>query len=206
MVVRRVSTKSDIEHAFASAYLKDDELFLYFGADRYDPTGGTTNVGFWFLQNGGALEGGSGCPDANPAANTFSGEHEDGDLFVFAEFSGGGGDLRRSIYEWLNGRPSPALAAKTSGSFCNGDDSICAQTNDETIPSTWPYSDNQGGSADGQILEGGFVEGGINLTSIYEGLGKELPASTASWRRRELASRHRCARGLCGWRPTSARS
>ena len=52
-----VSTKSDIEHAFASAYIKNSELFLYFGADRYDPTGGTTNVGFWFLQSGGALEG-----------------------------------------------------------------------------------------------------------------------------------------------------
>ena len=79
-----------------------------------------------------------------------------------------------SIYEWSTAALT-CLAAKTSGSFCNGDDSICAQTNDETIPSTWPYSDNQGGSADGQILEGGFVEGGINLSSIYEGLGKELP-------------------------------
>ncbi|HEV2951465.1 MAG TPA: hypothetical protein VGZ51_05135, partial [Actinomycetota bacterium] len=27
----------------------------------------------------------------------------------------------------------------------------------------------------GEILEGGFVEGGINLSSIYEGLGKDLP-------------------------------
>ncbi|HEU6444807.1 MAG TPA: hypothetical protein VFL61_07120, partial [Gaiellaceae bacterium] len=169
-----VSTKSDIEHAFASAYIQDDELFLYFGADRYDPTGGTTNVGFWFLQDGGALQGGSGCPDANPAANTFSGQHVDGDLFVFAEFNGGGGDSAVSIYEWSGGGLN-LLATKTSGSFCNGDDSICAFTNDETIDSTWTYSDNQGSSADGQILQGGFVEGGINLSSIYSGLGKELP-------------------------------
>ncbi|HEU4942811.1 MAG TPA: hypothetical protein VFT18_06065, partial [Gaiellaceae bacterium] len=169
-----VSTKSDIEHAFASAYIKDDQLFLYFGADRYDPTGGTTNVGFWFLQNGGALQGGSGCPDANPAANTFSGQHVDGDLFVFAEFNGGGGDSAVSMYEWSGGGLH-LLATKSSGSFCSADDSICALTNDATIDSTWPYSDNQGSSADNHILEGGFVEGGINLSSIYDGLGKELP-------------------------------
>ncbi|HEX2496462.1 MAG TPA: hypothetical protein VHK46_06465, partial [Gaiellaceae bacterium] len=169
-----VSTKSDIEHAFASAYIHEDELFLYFGADRYDPTGGTTNVGFWFLQNGGALQGGSGCPDADPATNTFSGEHVDGDLFVFAEFTGGGGDSAVSMYEWLDGSLH-LLATKTSGSFCSADDTICALTNDATIDSTWPYTDNQGDSADGQILEGGFVEGGINLSAVYEGLGKELP-------------------------------
>jgi uncharacterized repeat protein (TIGR01451 family) len=169
-----VSTKSDIEHAFASAYIKNSELFLYFGADRYDPTGGTTNVGFWFLQSGGALEGGSGCPDGDPATNDFSGQHVDGDLFVFAEFTGGGGDSAVSIYEWRDGGLE-LLAAKSSGSFCSADDSICARTNSETIDSTWPYSDNQGSSADGDILEGGFVEGGINLSSIYSGLGKELP-------------------------------
>ena len=169
-----VSTKSDIEHAFASAYIHSDELFLYFGADRYDPTGGTTNVGFWFLQNGGALQGGTGCPDANAAANTFSGQHVDGDLFVFAEFTGGGGDSAVSMYEWQSGGLH-LLASKSAGSFCSADDSICALTNSLTIPSTWPYSDNQGASADGQILQGGFVEGGINLSSIYAGLGKDLP-------------------------------
>jgi len=169
-----VSTKSDIEHAFATAYIKNDQLFLYFGGDRYDPTGGTTNIGFWFLQNGGALEGGSGCPDSDPATNKFSGEHMDGDLFVFAEFAGGGGDSGVSIYEWLNGSLH-LLAAKSSGSFCSPDDSICALSNSETIASTWPYTDNQGSSPDGEILEGGFVEGGINLSSIYEGLGKDLP-------------------------------
>src|SRR5215204_5117417 len=169
-----VSTKSDIEHAFASAYIKNDQLHIYFGGDRYDPTGGTTNIGFWFLQSGGALEGGNGCPDLDPATNKFSGQHEDGDLFAFAEFTGGGGDSAVSIYEWQSGGLN-LLAAKGNGSFCSADDNVCAQTNDQTIASTWPYSDNQGSSADGQILPGGFVEGGINLSAIYEGLGKDLP-------------------------------
>ena len=87
-----VSTKSDIEHAYAAAYLKSNNLYVYFGADRYDPTGGTTNIGFWFLQGGGALTGGTGCPDLDKTANRFSGAHVNGDIFVFAEFSGGGGD------------------------------------------------------------------------------------------------------------------
>jgi uncharacterized repeat protein (TIGR01451 family) len=175
-----VSTKSDIEHAFASAYLSAGELILYFGADRYDPTGGTTNIGFWFLQGGGALTGGTGCPDLDATPNTFSGKHVDGDLFVFAEFTGGGGDSAVSLYEWRNGTLN-LLFSKTASSFCNGAvgsipaDTVCAQTNTGTITSTWPYTDNQGSSTDGNILTGGFVEGGINLSDLYAGLGKEIP-------------------------------
>ncbi len=193
-----VSTKSDIEHAFATAYIKNDQLHIYFGGDRYDPTGGTTNIGFWFLQGGGALQGGNGCPDLDPAINRFSGQHVDGDLFVFAEFNGGGGDSAVSMYEWQNGGLS-LLAAKSALSFCSVDDNICAQTNDATIASTWPYSDNQGSSPDGQILPGGFVEGGINLSSIYAG-----PRQGASVRQPlprpdgQLPSGHRRARGLRG--------
>ena len=108
-----VSSKCDIEHAFAAAYLKNNNLYVYFGADRYDPTGGTTNVGFWFLQGGGALKGGTGCPDSNPAANTFDGGHVNGDIFVFAEFTGGGGDSDISIYEWQSGALN-LLFTKTS--------------------------------------------------------------------------------------------
>ena len=168
-----VPSKSDIEHAFAAAYIKNDNLYVYFGADRYDPTGGTTNVGFWFLQGGGALTGGTGCPDTNPAANKFSGAHVNGDIYVFAEFTGGGGDSAISIYEWKNGALS-LLFAKSAGSFCNLADTICGKTNTGLIDVTWPYTDNQGTAA-GKIATGGFFEGGINLTALYQGLGKELP-------------------------------
>src|SRR4029078_1851610 len=112
------------------AYLKNNNLYVYFGADRYDPTGGTTNVGFWFLQGGGALNGGTGCPDTDPAANTFSGAHVKGDIFVFAEFAGGGGDSAISIYEWVGGgSPLSLLFTKSAGSFCNPADTICGTTN-----------------------------------------------------------------------------
>ena len=93
-------------------------------------------------------------------------------------------------------RRPQSLAAKSSGSFCSARRQHLRPDNNETIDSTWPYSDNQGSSADGQILEGGFVEGGINLSSIYEGLGKELPWSTGSSLRRKFAPRHGRARGL----------
>ena len=168
-----VSTKSDIEHAFAAAYLKNNNLYVYFGADRYDPTGGTTNVGFWFLQGGGALTGGTGCPDLDKEANAFSGAHVNGDIFVFAEFAGGGGDSAISIFEWKNGALS-LLFVKTAANFCNPSDTICGTTNTGLIDVPWTYSDNQGTAA-GKITTGGFFEGGINLSALYQGLGKDLP-------------------------------
>jgi hypothetical protein len=167
------STKSDIEHAFASAYILNNELFLYFGVDRYDPTGGTTTYGFWFLQNGGALDGGSGCPDANPAANTFTGQHAPGDLFVFAELHGGGGDAVISVYRWNTSAPQnlELLFTKSAASFCNAADTICGRMNTGTVQAPWPYFDNQG-STGNNVLPGGFFEGGVNLSQI---LGNDLP-------------------------------
>ena len=47
-------------------------------------------------------------PRCHPATKTFSGQHADGDLFVFAEFTGGGGDSAVSIYKWASGGPAPA--------------------------------------------------------------------------------------------------
>ena len=139
-MVGSVSTKSDIEHAFASAYLKDDELFLYFGADRYDPTGGTTNVGFWFLPERRGLGGRQRLPRRQPG-----GEHASPVSTRTATSSSSpssaAAEATWQYYEWSGGLD--LLAHEDLWSFCNGDDSICAQTNDETIPSTWPYSDNQ---------------------------------------------------------------
>jgi uncharacterized repeat protein (TIGR01451 family) len=172
-------SKSDIEHGFASAYVKDGKLYVYFGADRYDPTGGTTNIGFWFMQNGG-LRGGSGCPDGNPDPNEFTDPHVDGDVFVFAEFRGGGGDSAVSVYEWQNGALN-LLAAKSNTEFCNPAsadmpaDTICGVTNTEPEdPTSWPYTDNQAGP-DNLLLEGAFFEGGINFTDLYAGLNRAIP-------------------------------
>ncbi len=174
-----VPSKSDIEHAFASAYVKDGKLYVYFGADRYDPTGGTTNIGFWFMQNGG-LTGGSGCPDGNPGANGFTFPHVNGDVFVFAEFHGGGGDSAVSVYEWRDGALN-LLSAKADTSFCNPvnggipADTICGVTNEDPAdPTSWPYADNQAGP-DELLLEGAFFEGGINFTDLYAGLNKDVP-------------------------------
>ena len=94
--------------------------------------------------------------------------------FVFAEFSGGGGDSAVSIYEWLNGSLH-LLAAKTSGRSATATTASARRRTTRRFPPPGRTATIRAGSADGQILEGGFVEGGINLTSIYEGLGKELP-------------------------------
>jgi uncharacterized repeat protein (TIGR01451 family) len=153
--------KDDLEHAFAAAYSANDNLYLYFGADRY-ATNGSANVGFWFLQGGGA-------PQAN---GTFSGNHADGDVFVAGEFTNGGSTPRIVVYEWrggaLNkvGENDPAA----SGASCNAGDTICAVVNAADTGSPWPYTPKSGTA--NVMPAGAFFEGGVNLSALF---GRALP-------------------------------
>ena len=171
-------SKADIAHVFASAYVKSGKLFLYFGADRFEPTSGTTNLGFWFLQGGGALTGGTGCPDATaPEGGAFTGAHVDGDLYVFAGFNGGGGDSEVSVLEWRNGALNPSSRSRRRRSVTplphrSPPTSTCATTNNTTFTPPWPYTASGGGTT---YAVGAFYEGGIDLSGLYQALNKPLP-------------------------------
>ena len=105
--------KSDIQWAYATPAVVNNELVLYFGSDRAnDDKAGSVNVGFWFLQGDvGPQSGGSFGPD----------RHKPGDVFVAAEIDSGGRVANIAVYKWDPGA-SKNLALQTSGSYgeCDG--------------------------------------------------------------------------------------
>ncbi|MGR5205945.1 hypothetical protein [Vibrio sp. PNB22_4_1] len=66
-----VLDKGDIHHAYAAAYIINNELILTFGANRFGNSGDAF-LGFWFYQD---------SVGTNPDG-TFSGEHVAGDLLI----------------------------------------------------------------------------------------------------------------------------
>ncbi len=98
--------KSDIQWAYATPAVVNNELVLYFGSDRAnDDKAGSVNVGFWFLQGDvGPQSGGSFGPD----------RHKPGDVFVAAEIDSGGRVANIAVYKWDPGA-SKNLALQTSG-------------------------------------------------------------------------------------------
>ncbi|HLA12261.1 MAG TPA: hypothetical protein VJ023_16860 [Pyrinomonadaceae bacterium] len=191
-----VPDKDEIDHAYAALILDntgvacvgdDDPVgcnpqfghkVLVFGGDRH-ATNGDANIGFWFFQNEIAL-GPNG---------TFTGTHENGDVFVVSAFTGGGGTSTVDVYEWV-GTPNPNDVTETNLDRCNalggtldpsGDDTICklpatagkasAFVNPVEIFLDWPYTPKGGpacnnDTADCPAAKGAFYEGGIDLTAL----------------------------------------
>ena len=144
--------KDQILDAYAAAYQKDGQTYVYFGADRFDGSGDSF-VGFWFVQTKIGLDGSGG----------FNGVHENGDVLVVSDFTNGGSVSQIKVYEWLNGN----LSLKASGAQCDvGSDDACAIVNGGTASAPWSFLDKSGSS---DFATGEFYEGGINLDTVFGG-------------------------------------
>jgi hypothetical protein len=162
-----VNSKIDVMNAYAATYTATDgDEILYFGMERNVNTG-DANVGFWFLQSA------VGCVSTGPSV-TFSGEHQDGDLLIVSEFSGGGTVSTINVYRW--NRPDPALpgslgtTAVAAGVDCRSattpvDDTACGASNRETqSPITIPWLGAVKTTLTHSLSTALFFEGGVNLT------------------------------------------
>jgi hypothetical protein len=151
--------KDDLTNAYAAAFKRaaDNHLILAFGMDRFD-TSGDAQLGFWFLnQNVQPVAGG-----------TFSGVHQDGDVLVLVNFSGGGDIPTIEVFKWLNGAPAPqgsGGAVECAGGTIPAGQSFCGITNDVSVAAPWPYV-SKGVGATTQFPSGGFFEGAIDLTAL----------------------------------------
>lgn len=161
-----VPDKDDIVDAYAAAYTQGGDTYVYFGMDRF-ATQGSSNVGFWFLQD----------EVAPVAGGTFSGQHEVGDILVLSEFSDGGTGISIKVFEWVGtggdegGGTLDTLIGGDTGLPADCDDTttaatVCANVNtapilDATIP--WNYV-GKGGTRD--MPTAAFFEGGINLSAL----------------------------------------
>ena len=149
--------KSDIQWAYATPAVVNNELVLFFGSDRAnDDKAGSVNVGFWFVQGDvGPQSGGSFGPD----------KHRAGDLFVAAEIDSGGRVANIAVYKW-DPSAQKNLALQTSGSYgeCTGGSlgSFVAcgiANNSSSITTEWR----------GTVANPYFFEGGINVSKLFSG-------------------------------------
>mgnify|MGYP001220162581 CR=1 FL=1 len=180
-----VPDKDDLTNAYAAAYGVPneeeppvDELVVYFGADRFANVGDAF-MGFWFFQDEVvALADGS-----------FSGEHKPNDTLVLVDYPQGANEVPYiAVVVWdtncpkaASNNPSPGdCAAKNlrmkaesdselGSAECGqeGDDEVCAITNDKAESSPWSYTPKAGVS--GTFPAESFYEGGINLTRVIGG-------------------------------------
>jgi hypothetical protein len=172
-----VPDKDELLNAYAARYGD----VLYFGADR-TANNGDAVMGFWFFQQ-----------EVTPQPNgTFGpGRHEDGDLLILSDFSGGGGTVTIRVFRWngpggsipgsgsINGTLDLIAGRADTPADCLGppsvgaNDQFCAtvNTNEQTAP--WPFDPKIGRA--GFFQTGEFYEGGIDLNAV--GLGDACFAS-----------------------------
>ncbi len=163
-----VGGKVDIMNAYATAFTAPNgDQILYFAQER-NANDGDANVGFWFLQD----------PTVNCSspggATTFSGAHQDGDLFIVSSFTKGGNVSTIDVYRW-NGNDVTGSLGTTSvahGVDCKstaGGDTACATVNGTTngvggtITTPW-LTANKDDGAGHSLRTAEFFEGGLNLT------------------------------------------
>jgi Tfp pilus assembly protein PilV len=160
-----VPDKDDLQNGFAAAYNVNGELLLYFGADR-SANNGDANIGFWFFQSNVGTN----------ANGTFSGTHQDGDIFVVSGFTSGGQTSEIDVYKWsCPGNPancdstgSLVLITSSTAAQCvsspTGSHVACAIANTGNVLSVWAYTPKQGTA--GTFPVASFFEGGINVTAL----------------------------------------
>lgn len=142
-----------------NGYTAGDQL-LFFGIERA-ATEGDGAMGFWFLHDGTV-----DCEKTgNGKAPAFTGNHQDGDIFVAAGFSNGGTEATVTAYEWVGGADG-SLNLDTplvTGELCdpNSSHDACGIVNTAEIATNadkpWPSPDKNGGSLDVNAFYEGFV-------------------------------------------------
>jgi hypothetical protein len=157
--------KDDIQNAMAAAYIVNNQLLLYFAADR-TANNGDANIGLWFLQ---------GNVSVNPAGG-FTGAHVEGDIFVVAAFTSGGQTAEIDVYRWVGTDAAGGLvliSQTIGGATCTpsatGAHIACAISNTSPVPSPWSYTPKQG--AANTYPTASFFEGGINVTALLAQAG-----------------------------------
>jgi len=149
--------KTNIFHSMAYGQLvnNNNELIIYFGADRLGGEPANAAFGFWFIQDETFNLKGT-------TSGSFIGTHFSGDLLITANFEN---PPQIKLYEWIGHGTSGSLQERGSlSSKCDSTKSqtICAIYN-EVLSFTslgYPLSNN---NPINQYAINTFMEGGINV-------------------------------------------
>lgn len=164
-----VNEKVNLLNSYAVPYVDPvtRHTIIYFGLETASNEG-TRNAAFWFLKDGTVA-----C-EANGGKNvTFTGLHQDGDILIAAEYTGGGGVSLINVYVWDGG----ALTPLTSGTDCSNagpGDSVCGTTNRTALLGSavpWLTKTKTANPSvptlqSTDLDKGELFEGGINLTVL----------------------------------------
>ena len=169
-VDNNVNSKIDVINAYAASFTAPNgDRILYFAMER-DANTGTADVGFWFLHDNVKC---LAPPDATSGSFNFSGNHQDGDLLVVSEFTGGGQVSTIKVYEWAGGATGGLLpTAVADGVDCRtgagtGEDQACAAANTVALSgiANVPWLTHAKTAGLGHTIPiAQFFEGGVNLT------------------------------------------
>jgi hypothetical protein len=157
----KATDKVDIVNATAAIFEKDGDMIIYLQADRY-ANDGDAYLGAWLFRN-----------KITPLGDgTFDGEHQDGDLLMLANFTGGGVHFEVLLYQWKNG----ALDENPVSGYG------FAIANDGNTPASSPYNNYSAKTSnkvgDGVYPDLSFFEGGVNLSKFYADIGMDMPCFT----------------------------
>ena len=151
-----VPDKDEILHASAAAYNANGELLIYLMADRY-AVEGSAEMGAWFFQERVLVN----------EDGTFSGNHKNGDLLMLATFTQGGAQANINLYVWDD-------TVKFNLRELTGVNPGYAISNGNETPSvTTDYIPKSG--TPGMYPPNAFLEGGINMTQVFDHLGITAP-------------------------------
>jgi hypothetical protein len=167
---QNVSDKGDVLNAYAAIYrhTATNDVMIAFGVER-SGSEGTSKVGFWFLQDSTV-----DCVASSGSAQTFTGNHMDGDLLVVIDFAQGGNNPHPLVFQWQGDAATGSLQElDIGGTTCTvGTSEDCATTNasqtllhsDGGVP--WLTQAKSGGGTNSPDLSPlRFFEGQINLTA-----------------------------------------
>lgn len=150
--------KDEILHAFAAPYIYNDDLIIYFGADRFDASGDAA-MGFWFTQQEIGVDG-----------TEVTGAHEVGDVLILTDFTNGGAVPFAKVYRWVGDVPGGPLDDITPSSDADcatapAGDLRCSIVNADTEDAPWAFLNKSEGT---DFAPGEFFEGGINLSALFD--------------------------------------
>jgi len=130
--------KDDITNAYGAGYMKNGDLLVYFGCDRF-ANNGDAYLAFWFFQDRISL---------NPNG-TFNGRHTVGDILVLVNFpQSANAQPSIRVAKWNPANPTAAknleliasgIVPPGSAAVCSSNDEACATTNLNPETSPWPY-------------------------------------------------------------------
>jgi hypothetical protein len=157
--------KEDILHSYAALSIGTSgahtgHRILSVGLERYS-SNGTASLGFWILKDGTI-----GCA----APSTFTGAHQDGDILLTSEFTGGGTVSSITAYQWVGSSPgalntTPIATGADCATTTNAN--LCARVNSASIPTPWPTHPKSG--ANNNLPANQFFEAAVDLDAILPG-------------------------------------